>query len=336
MDLLTYSIERMGICGQIICRAVGSAPWGIQVAEDLHAPFYFMQAGSAWIEISDQHKIHLDQGDLLFLPHGHAHRVVDHVTSEAHALFEWETSNSYSICPIRTWSGEGIEAQILCGVYRLDYSFFAEMILEQFPTWIHIQMSHHQARHIRPALQLLLNELNTHAMGGHRVVMHTLELLLIKSLRVWIASQSPTLGWLNATREPHISQAVATLLQRPEEQWTVASIAQEVNMSRASFAREFLRLVGQPPLTFLTTLRMNLASYLLTIEGESITSIGIQVGYKSEAAFTRAFKKHFGVPPSRYRVHHDQIEGHKTFLSTDWQQLLAQPMRLSQLDEEIS
>jgi AraC-like DNA-binding protein len=302
MDLLTYSIERMDIRGQVICKAIGSAPWGIKVSEDLHIPFYFMQAGSAWIQMSDTHVIRLNQGDLVFIPHGEAHVICDHLDNKVYALFQWEKKQSKSICPIRVWEGNGIEAQVLCGVYRLENSFFTEMLLNQLPQHILIATSDHKSRQIRPVLQLLLNELNLDAMGGHRIIMHVLELLLIKSLRIWIHQDHQDLGWINAARESAVSQAVATFFQRPEEQWTVASIADEVNMSRASFARDFLRVVAQPPLTFLTGLRMNLASRLLTIERETIASVCTQIGYRSEASFTRAFKKHFGSPPSRYRI----------------------------------
>jgi AraC-like DNA-binding protein len=145
-------------------------------------------------------------------------------------------------------------------------------------------------------------ELERHDIGSDQCIQYMLDLFLVRMLRAWMKKNpGHHLGWFNAARHAKISEAIALFFQSPQDPWTVASIAEEVDLSRATFAREFQRLVGQTPLAFLTQLRMKLATKYLTLDGESVAEVGERVGYKSEPAFTRAFKKHFGVPPGQYR-----------------------------------
>src|SRR5215208_6229907 len=128
-------------------------------------------------------------------------------------------------------------------------------------------------------------------------------MLLIATVRHWVAVEPDADGpsWLHALRDPQIAGALALLHDRPAEPWTVASLAREVHMSRAALARRFAELVGEPPLTYLSGWRMHIAAQRLKNSTDTVDTIARAVGYRSEYAFNRAFSRHRGQPPGRYR-----------------------------------
>ena len=108
-------------------------------------------------------------------------------------------------------------------------------------------------------------------------------------------------SWLRALRDPVLARVIAALHARPAEPWTVESLAREVHVSRATLARRFAEVVGEPPLTYLTHWRMHLAAQRLKYSTETVGAIAREVGYTSEYAFNRAFTRLRGQPPGRYR-----------------------------------
>jgi transcriptional regulator GlxA family with amidase domain len=128
-----------------------------------------------------------------------------------------------------------------------------------------------------------------------------LDLLLLYTMRSWFESAENATGWARALRDPSLSAALSAIQERPAEPWTVASLAAEGGLSRAAFARRFAELAGQPPLTYLTWWRMTLAARLLQSSDATVDAIAGRVGYGSEYAFSKAFKRELGLPPARYR-----------------------------------
>lgn len=126
--------------------------------------------------------------------------------------------------------------------------------------------------------------------------------LFIQLVRVWLESQpAASRGWLGALGDPVVGAALGQLHRDPAQPWTVATLAQEVGLSRSAFAARFTQLVGEPPLHYLTRWRMHLAVALLRDETLGIKEVALRTGYGSEAAFSIAFKRHFGLAPGAYR-----------------------------------
>jgi transcriptional regulator GlxA family with amidase domain len=125
-----------------------------------------------------------------------------------------------------------------------------------------------------------------------------LDIIFVQALRVWIASEPQSSGgWLGALRDPQIGAALSLMHREPDRAWSVDSLAQAVSMSRSPFAARFSALVGEPPLTYLTRWRMYLASSLLASERLNVGEVAARIGYQSDAAFSKAFKRHFGYAP---------------------------------------
>jgi AraC-like DNA-binding protein len=154
-------------------------------------------------------------------------------------------------------------------------------------------------------VQLLAGELATPRPGSDTVVANLVDILFVHILRAWLATHDDAgPSWLRALRDPRIGAALAKLHAHPARPWTIESIAAEVNMSRAVFARCFTSLVGEAPMTYLARWRMSLAARRLRDTDEPIARVAEQVGYTSEYSFSRAFVRTYGQPPGRYR-HHD-------------------------------
>jgi AraC-like DNA-binding protein len=128
-------------------------------------------------------------------------------------------------------------------------------------------------------------------------------MLLIASIRHWIddGADPGASSWLKALRDPDVARVIALLHSRTAEPWTLASLAREVHLSRATLARRFAELVGEPPLTYLARWRMHVAAQRLKYSSDPVATIAHDVGYTSEFAFNRAFARHRGEPPGRYR-----------------------------------
>jgi AraC-like DNA-binding protein len=129
-----------------------------------------------------------------------------------------------------------------------------------------------------------------------------LDLLLLYALRAWFEAPQAPSGWARASRDPELSVGLRLIHDHPQHAWTVAELGARCNLSRAAFARRFTELTGQPPLTHLTWWRMTVAARLLRASDYSLSAIAEQVGYGSEYAFSKAFRRELGLAPSRYRA----------------------------------
>jgi AraC-like DNA-binding protein len=138
--------------------------------------------------------------------------------------------------------------------------------------------------------------------GGTTVMLRLADILVIHAVRSWIdAGVDGRDGWLAALRDPQIGRAIVLMHRQPERAWTVATLAAAVNMSRSVFSDRFTALVGAPPLLYLTRWRMHLAARWLREDRTSLGEVATRLGYESEPSFSRAFKRHVGVPPGAVR-----------------------------------
>jgi AraC-like DNA-binding protein len=152
------------------------------------------------------------------------------------------------------------------------------------------------------SIRHLVSEANSGRPGGTVLLSKMAEALFIETLRRYMEQMPPQqAGWLAAARDPVVGAALALLHRKPCHSWTTTNLSAAVGASRSVLAERFTRLLGEPPLTYLARWRMQLAARKLQMTRDSIVSVGLDVGYESEAAFSRAFKREFGLPPARYR-----------------------------------
>ena len=198
-------------------------------------------------------------------------------------------------------AGAGAVTRFICAAYDYDHEV-AHPLLSLMPPVVHIPASAPgDGGAIQSTLRLLAGELGGRSPGSRSVVARLTDVLLVHMLREWLEGDQESASWLRALRDPQIAAVIAAMHERPAEPWTLATLAESVNLSRATLARRFTELVGEPPLTYLTRWRMDLAARRLRETTEPVSVIAHGVGYTSEFAFSRAFTRMRGEAPGRYR-----------------------------------
>lgn len=303
LDLLTEVLGLMHLRGEFFCRSTFTAPWGLVFPAREQAYFRFVEAGECWAVLEDgSEPVHLQRGDLLLLPHGHAHALCDQPDSPRASLEDFSRERGASLCARRSWGGGGQASRTLCGVFHLERPE-GHPLFRCMPAFIHLRAD--QAR-MHPGLEamlsLMVEEAQAALPGVQGVITRLLETVFIQALRVWTSSPCGCgKEWLVALNDPHVSSALDLIHRTPEQPWTVASLSEKVGLSRSPFAARFNEKVGMPPLAYLTQWRMRLAARLLREQNLTLTQISGRVGYASDAAFSRVFKQQFGIAPGSYR-----------------------------------
>jgi len=283
-----WSVESVG--------AEELAPRILPGAEHLIA-YHVLIKGRCFAGILGEPQVEMLPGDVVIFPHGHAT-----LMSSARDLSE---GLSYTRAPARhpetVFLGEeGSRAtSFICGFLGCDRRPF-NPLLAALPSLLHVRgmLDSWPGGFTR---QLVEESRNTRA-GSETVLTRLAELMFIEVLRRYLAGlPSEQSGWLAGFRDDTVGQALTLLHGRPGHAWTLADLAREVASSRSNLARRFTELVGQPPMQYLTNWRMQVAANLLVERGDKVSWVAGEVGYDSEAAFSRAFKKSTGLAPGAWR-----------------------------------
>ena len=285
----------------------GTAPWGVSFAEVKDCVrFVYVVRGSCWLSIekSPQPRVALSGGDLAVLPQGHGYTIRDQPRSHPirfDELVSRSETNSAGITHHLRCGGAGVETNLIHGAFMIDDPFETPM-LATLPPMIRITPSEGDAvPSFRQNLQFISRELDSNRPGSQLVLTRMADVIFVQLLRAYMESlPEGSEGFLGALRDKNMAAALGLMHRRPEDQWTVALLADEVGLSRSGFAARFAELVGEPPLGYLTRLRMQRASMLLR-EGATLTKASQMTGYASEASFSYAFRQWAGVAPGEYR-----------------------------------
>ena len=243
----------------------------------------------------------LSAGDIIVLPHGDTH-----VLSSTPGLRRTADMALYRLpsdgkLPISISIGDpqGDPAHFVCGFLGCDARPY-NPLLTALPRVIRVR--DHADGTLAAYMQFALAESKQPRMGGQCVLSHLSELMFVAAVRQYLETlPADRTGWLAGLRDPFVGRALAVLHRKPARAWTIESLARNVGLSRSALAERFTQFVGQPPMQYLTNWRMQFAANHLLSGLESAAVIANRVGYESEAAFSRAFKKVVGTPPSQWR-----------------------------------
>jgi AraC family transcriptional activator of mtrCDE len=294
-DVLTDWLREIETNAVVLCRSRMPAPWGMKISAREGVMFHIVTEGACWLRRPEADPLRLSEGDLVLLPQGLDHDVVDDPASKAEPLGAFLSKPSFPPNGSPTTT-------LICGVYLADVELAHPMLLA-LPTVMHFAARTVQATPpLASTLALLRAEIEAPSPGSEALVQHLFDVLFVYIVRAWTDEGSlERRGWLSALKEPALSKAMARIHAEPAKTWTVETLAREAGLSRAAFARRFAEQVGEPPLSYLTRWRMIVASRLLNSSGASLAEVAERVGYESEFAFSRAFKRSRGVSPARFR-----------------------------------
>lgn len=302
-DVLTDVLETVRVSAACYGRVQAAAPWGIGVdADEQDAKFHVVLSGECWLDLVGQEPVHLRGGDLVALPHGHAHSLSDSLGSPIRALTDLIPAVSGKCQPSISIGGEGTPSTLVTGSFRFE-DRRNNPLLSVLPPVIVLPGDKSRTVHwLEPTLKFMACEVASGRPGAQTVVSRLADVLFIQIVRGYLASLPPgASGWLGALGDAQVGAALGLIHHHPELDWTVQSLAARVAMSRSAFASRFARLVGEPPLAYVTRWRMQKAAGLLRQSSATLAAIAAQVGYDSEAAFSKAFKRALGSAPGAYR-----------------------------------
>lgn len=315
MDVLSDFLRAVRLSGAVFFRASFTAPWGLaspdasQLARLLlpaarhMVMFHVIEAGSCWLEVAGQPRAEVRAGDVVVFPFGDAHAMghgqparVDSVTQLFPGPPPWREP------PRLVYGGSGAPTEIVCGFLHLDQALFNPLLASLPRVLVSRPDASAPGRLLESSLEFMRRELEAEAPGGASVLARLTELLFVQVLRQHVA-QLPEreLGWLAALRDRAIGLSLRCIHEQPAHAWTVDELARRSAMSRSGFAARFSELLGESPVQYLTRWRLQLASQRLREGDENLAQIAAAVGYGSEAAFSRAFKREAGKSPALFR-----------------------------------
>jgi AraC-like DNA-binding protein len=285
--------------GAFYCRSELSAPWGLTLMPmPGYMWFHVVISGRALLETDEANATWLQPGDFALVPHGEGHTLRSEPGVTAPGILELEREDVSDRYEILRHGGGGEPTTKICGAVRFDHPA-ARNLVEILPKTIRVEASSSpQMEWMQSTLRLMAAEAAELRPGGEAVITRLGDILVVQAIRSWIetdpAAQS---GWLGALQDPQIGRAISLIHRRPAQAWTVSALADEVAMSRSAFAARFTELTGEPAMQYVTRWRMHVALSSLREERTTVAELASQLGYRSEAAFARAFKRVLGVSP---------------------------------------
>jgi AraC-like DNA-binding protein len=297
VDPIGGVLADLRIRGTFYCRAEVAAPWGLEMpALDGCMSFHVVAEGSCLLEVDGVRSV-LGPGDLALVPHGRGHLLRSEpdarIAGRADVLPQQYLGEHYSVLRL---DGGGARTGLVCGIVEPDRPGAAHL-LDLLPPVLHVDGRDAVRGGWLPVLLgVIADEARHDRPGAEAVVTRLADVVVIQAVRGWLDTAATGPGWLRALRDPQVGRAVAQLHREPGAAWTLTRLAREARMSRSSFAARFTELAGEPAMRYVARWRMHLATVALA-DGVRVGELARHLGYESEAAFSRAYKRVVGVPP---------------------------------------
>lgn len=318
MDAFSEILSGVKLNGAVFFTAEFSAPWGFttpasKVMTEKVAPgaahlvlYHLLIDGSGYVEMEDGQSFALTPGDVVIFPHGDPH----HMSSGRSVKPPFP---NYGITPkikARDLSplcagGGGAVSKFVCGYMTCD-PHLSRPILNGLPPVFKVNVRADSSGHwLETSILHLVEEAASGRMGSEAMLAKLSEALFVDTLRRYVDGMpEQQSGWLAGARDPVVGRSLALLHGRVAHPWTIAELSEAVGISRSALVERFSRYLGEPPMTYLTRWRLQLAAESLKQTSRGVADIAADIGYESEAAFSRAFKREFGQPPGQYRNDH--------------------------------
>jgi AraC-like DNA-binding protein len=298
-DPLGEALHFLRMNGAFYCRSELSAPWGLTMMPmPGYVWFHVVTVGRVWLEAGEGEPTLLQPSDLGLVPHGEGHVLRSEPGAAAPEILDLDREQVSDRYELLRHGGGGAPTTMICGAVRFDHPA-ARNLVEILPPIMHVEASSSpQMDWMQSTLRLMAVEARELRPGGEAVITRLGDILVIQAIRSWIETDpAAQTGWLGALQDRQIGRAISLIHRDPARAWTVASLADELAMSRSAFAARFTELVAEPAMQYVTRWRMQVAVNSLKEEGATVAELASRLGYRSEAAFARAFKRVIGVPP---------------------------------------
>ena len=322
MDVLTDVLNSLHIKGALYFEVEAGQPWvlvnppmnliGVFMLPEVEhiIPFHIMMDGEGWARSDNDTAppIKLESGDVVMFPMGSSHALTSNInnwqgTYADPGFYQETAAKEYPFTKVKL--GEGVEcARLVCGYIGFDAKPLTPLF-DTLPKMLVVKEHISDKGLMQQLLLSTLKEMRKSTASARHNVTKLSELIFTQALRQHMESHSenPTANWLTAIKDEHIGRALILIHQTPLKNWSLAQLASECGMSRSSLAERFSHYVGQSPMQYINRWKMQLASKLLA-DGISIVCVAEHIGYSSESAFQKAFKRTVGQAAGKWRVNH--------------------------------
>jgi AraC-like DNA-binding protein len=316
-DALSDVLRTVRLTGAAFFDVVANNPWvAEQPTREMVLPkllpgaehlisYHVVTEGRCYASIIGQEAIAVDAGEVVVFTRGDAHVMSSHPGMRAKPVTQEEIdfATAGALPFFRNVGNEGpASVKLVCGFLACDSRPF-NPLLDHLPAVIKAgNPQGGDANWLGQFIRLARSESADKRAGGEGVLAKLSELMFIEVVRQYLETLPPEqAGWLAGLRDPFVGKALSLMHGKPAHDWTIEELAKEVALSRSVLAERFTDLVGMPPMHYLAKWRMQIAAGLLSGGNTNMATIAAEIGYSSEAAFSRAFKKSVGVPPSAWR-----------------------------------
>jgi len=313
MDALSDLLRVVRLSGGVFLDAEFTAPWCVAAqatAEECRRfnadpacmiSFHFVISGRLLLQVGTEPPLQLCSGAMILLPRNDAHTLANEPGLEAVQGDELAQADPGGGLARIRYGGGGAKTHIVCGYVGTDAR--RHPLIDALPSTLVLDLNGRPAHDwVSSSFRYAAAEVAAARAGSASILAKLSELMFVEAVRQYIESQpAEGRGWLTGLRDPVVGRALALMHNQLARAWTTEELARQSALSRSAFADRFTSLVGVPPMSYLATWRMQVAAQRLRESHRSVAQIAAEVGYESEAAFTRAFKREWSVPPAQWR-----------------------------------
>ena len=313
MDVLSEVLRAVRLEGALFFNAEFSAPWCVSTSRSAAiAPYlspgaghliiyHFLTEGRAYARLPDGRREELTAGDIVILPHGDAHLLGNGSPEKpVDSLHTFAKNLTQGLKLVRFGGGE--ITRFVCGFLACEPRL-SEVFLAGLPPMLKVHVvKEPSGQWLEHSIRFSVDEVSGSYAGSGLVLAKLSEVLFVETLRRYINALPPDqIGWLAGARDPIIGQALALLHKEPAHPWTISNLARRVGLSRTRLAARFRHFLRDSPMAYLARWRLKMGAEMLQSTEDSVAEVAAAVGYGSEAAFNRAFKREFDCPPAQFR-----------------------------------
>lgn len=316
-DALSDLLGGMRLSGVVLFRAEFREPWSVVAPESrrlaeilpFHTerviPFHVVASGACWIEMAESVRVWLKEGDVVCIPFGGSHRLGGREPAESVPVETLLPNPPWSEALVLKHGGSADGVGLVCGFVQCDELIF-DPILRHLPVLVHVSPSGSPAdAWLASTIRHTVDEAIRLPPGSRGMLPRLTEVMFVEILRKHMQGLSPQeVGWFAAYNDPVVGAALRSLHAAPFRDWTVDELANRSRVSRTVLTERFKRFLDAPPMNYLGHWRLRLAAQRLKSTDLPVKTIADDCNYESVAAFSRAFKRHFGHPPGDWRRHH--------------------------------
>ncbi|MEL6760701.1 MAG: AraC family transcriptional regulator [Myxococcota bacterium] len=297
IDATSKVLQSLRLRESFYCRCDLSAPWALEVPESRRIGFHILLDGQCELHLEDK-TWHLKAGSVAMIPHGRRHVLATRGAGEPESVLTLASVKHGDTGATLDHGGGGATSVLICGALQFE----THPLLAQLPEALVVDSVNSPAW-LTATFDALLSEALEPRAGSSALVNQLSDALITGTVRAWLERQEhgEEDAWFMGLEDAAVARSLALMHEAPGEAWTVERLASTVHLSRTAFAQRFAKALRTTPMQYLHAHRMTLAARWLREGRESLSAISSRIGYSSESAFGRAFNRHFGEPPGRFR-----------------------------------